>query len=229
MHEEIRKLLSPLDNELAPLRQMAESLIDQDSLIDPGTGAALVSRRTKIAPEAFACVIYPGMPHEVIARYEEIHSGGPNCSLTIPDAYKAILSRCNGAYVLKMNLYGLPPSMCNNPPLLSRSSRQPLDLATANKNWHREFAPDPAQFHFGGASYSWEENMAYFLNPDGEVEALRKGKLRVNLWPNFESFLSDELSRLAALYPAYEQRWFELRQSWEAEAKTKKKKPRSKT
>ena len=36
------------------------------------------------------------------------------------------------------------------------------------------------------------------------------------------------LARLAALFPAYEQRWFELRQSWEAEAKAKKKKPRNK-
>jgi hypothetical protein len=228
MHEEIRKLLSPLDNELAPLRQMAESLIDQDSLIDPTTGAALISRRTKIAPEAFACVIYPGMPHEAITRYEEIHSGDSGPSFTIPDAYKTILSRCNGAEIIEMNLYGLPPSMCNNPPLLSRSSRQPLDLATANKDWRRAFQPDPTQFHFGGAYYSPEENLAYFLNPDGEVEALRKGKTRFNLWPNFESFLSNELSRLIALYPAYEQSWFELRQSWEAEAKSKRKKPRSK-
>jgi hypothetical protein len=228
MHEEIGKLLSHLDHELVPLRQVAEGLLDEDSLIDPATGAALISRRTKIAPEAFACVIYPGMPHEAIARYEEIHSHGSNSSFTIPDAYKTVLSRSNGADVLKMHLYGLPPPMCNNPPLLSRSSRQPLDLATANKDWRRAFGPDPTQFHFGGAFYSSEENLAYFLNLDGGVEALRKGKIRVNLWQNFESFLRDELSRLAGVFPAYEESMAQFHLSLEAEAKNRKKKSRGK-
>jgi hypothetical protein len=225
MHEEIRHLLSNLDNELTPLRQVAEELLDEDSLLDPATGAALISRRIKVAPEAFACVVYPGMPAEGIARYEGIHNLASGARITIPDAYKAIVTRLNGAEVLELSLYGLPPSMCNNPPLLSRSMRQPLDLATANNDWNRSFKPDEAQFHFGGSPYSWEENLGYFLNPDASVEAVLKGGVRVNQWPTFEAFLNDELSRLAKLFPAFEERWFESRQSLKTETKNRKQKP----
>ncbi len=227
MHEGIGKLLSCLDNELAPLRRVAEGLLDEDSLLDAATGAALISRRTKIAPEAFACIIYPGMRNDAITRYEEIHSCAPGSRLTIPDTYKKILGRLNGANVLEISLYGLPPSMCNNPRLLSRTARQPLDLATANTNWRHPFKPSAAQFHFGGAFHSWEENVAYFLNPDTSIEALVKGGVRVNLWPTFESFLSDELSRLAGVFSAYEQRQYEFRQSLEAANEDRKKKSRS--
>jgi len=229
MHEEIVKLLFQLDKDLKPLRKVAESLLDEDSLLDEPSETALISRRRKIAPEAFACVIYPGMPDEGIARYEEIHSRVSSSCFAIPEIYKNILARLNGADVLKMSLYGLPPSMCKDPPLLSRSTRQPLDLATANKTWSRAFKPDPPHFHFGGAYFSSDENLAYFLNPDGGVEALRKGEIRVNLWPNFESFLSDELSRLLMLFPSYEEAQLKFRQSLESETKDRKRKTRSKT
>ena len=117
--------------------------------------------------------------------------------------------------MFEIHLYGLPRSMSDAPPLLSRSVRQPLDLATANRNWSSAYKPGPTQFHIGSGPYSYEENLGYFLNEDGRVEALRKAGVSFGSWPTFGHFLAEELARAASLYPSYEERCFKFRQQLE--------------
>jgi hypothetical protein len=55
------RALTQLDQELTPIRLVAERLAIDNSVIDPQTGAALISHRPQIGPEAYACVIFPGV------------------------------------------------------------------------------------------------------------------------------------------------------------------------
>jgi len=132
-----KPILQCLDHELTPIRLVAERLAGADSVVD-ANGAALLSHRPKIGAKAYACVIFPGVTPEVMSRYEKLQHSMGNRRFEIPAVYRHVLLRLNGAWVFHLALYGLPPSMCQDPPLLDRSAHQPLDLGTANLHWRRE-------------------------------------------------------------------------------------------
>lgn len=193
-----------LDGELAPLRRVAGRFAGGDSWIDPTSGAALLSPRPAIAPEAYACVMFPGVSPKDIARYEEVRRSTDRQPLDIPEVYKNVLLRLNGATLFRMTLFGLPTGMCQDPPMLDRSARQPLDLGTANSSWRKPYAPRPSQFQFGSGPYAHEENTAYFLNEDGSIDALLHGGRRVWTWSSLKPFLTTELARAEALFVDFE-------------------------
>ena len=188
-------MLSNLDRELTPIQLLAERLANSDSSIDLPTGAALISHRPHVGTEAYACVIFPGIGEEQTTCYEKLQSSRGNDPFTIPNAYRSIVRRMNGAQFFRLTLYGLPPSMCQLPPLLNRAVRQPLDLGTANQRWRKKYSSDPALFHFGSSPYSPEANVGYFLKSNGSVVALLKGDHQECEWPSIERFLSQELLR----------------------------------
>jgi len=208
-----------LDRELSPIRVVAERLSDADSIIDPTAGAALLSRRPRIAPEAYACVIFPGVVREVAARYEALQHSTGNQNFEIPAIYRSVLLRLNGAWIFQLSLYGLPPSMCQTPPVLDRSARQPLDLGTANRQWRMRYSADQKHFHFGSGPYSPQENVAYFLEADGSVISLLPGGKRVSEWHSIEAFLRAEISRTESEYPEFEDR---MAATWTASATPKR-------
>ncbi len=210
MHEEIERRLSTLDGQFASIRDVARRFLDETAVVDPASGAALVSHRPKVAPQAFAVVLYAGVSTESITLYEGIP--GRRGAFHIPAVYKSLLALLNGAHLFEIDLYGVPLSMTYSPPLLNRSVRQPLDLATANFDWSRRYQPDPDQFHFGSGPYSYEENIGYFLNPDEGVEARRVGGERFGYWKSLATFLAEELRRAEDLFPFFEERQFRFRQ-----------------
>ena len=202
----IQSALKPLHKALTPIRLVAERLVDAESLFDPRTGVALLSRRPKIAPEAYACVLFSGVGPKAITRYEKLQRSIGNQLFEIPAIYRSVLLRLNGASLFDLSLCGLPPSMCQDPPLLDRSARQPLDLGTANQYWRTQYSKDKSLFHFGGAPHTFEENVAYFLQPNGRVVALLPREKHVADWPSIEEFLRAELPRVEAQYREYEDR-----------------------
>ena len=222
MREEIHHFLKTLDGDLAVVREACEPFLGDDANVDPPSGAALISHRPKIAPQAYACVLFPGIPEDEISRYEQIHSKAAQHPLTIPSFYCDTLRQLNGASLFQIDLFGVPGSMTNDPPLLSRSVRQPLDLATANRNWFISYKPQRSQFYFGSGPFSWEENLGYFLNKDGSVDALRKNGEKFACWPTIGRFLAEELARAASIYLSYEERWFEFNQQLEANERERK-------
>ncbi|MGB6744096.1 MAG: hypothetical protein WBE38_10570 [Terracidiphilus sp.] len=206
MDEEVQRLLDDLKEELRPIRDQAERFLSDGNCIDPASQAVLISPRPKIGVEAYAIVLFPGVDSAQISHYEQTHKVGKS-DFVISDLYKRTLESVNGAELFQISLFGVPGTMRNSSPLLSRSTRQPLDLATANQNWATGFKPRAGQFHFGGGPYSFDENLGYFLNPDESVEAHRKGGEIFQLWPSITEFLEDELARAEALFPEHESRW----------------------
>jgi len=226
MFNEIGARLQALVGELEPIRQTAGRLVDQTAKVDPSIGTLLISHRPAIGTEAYAIVLYPGISEELIAGYENIHSARLPAKFEIPGEYRAFLRILNGADVYQMSLYGLPVSMSKIPPLLNRSVRQPLDLATANINWKNRYRPNESQFHFGSGPYSDNENIAYFLNPDKSVEARRVGGEVFTTWTSVRDFLTQEILRVETLFPSYESSRKELLQMLEMRERAKK--PRKK-
>jgi hypothetical protein len=109
--------------------------------------------------------------------------------------YLRVLQKLNGMSAFGFALFGIPPSMTKSPPLLDRSVLQPLDIATANKDWRREYFVADELFYFGVSDYSDDELVGYFLAESGTVHAFRKSGEAVGGWRSLGPFLQDELAR----------------------------------
>jgi len=68
-----------------------------------------------------------------------------------------------------------------------------LDLSLANEDWKREYSIDQKLFHFGGRSYSYTENIGYFMAGESMIQAYRKNGELLQQWGNFAAFLEEEL------------------------------------
>lgn len=213
MLETIPTRLEEFSGDLLPIRQVAERLLDGTAQFDAESGTIFISQRPKLGPEAFALVLFAGIPEEMITTYLNARSLGLRSNLAIPPTYLRMLSVLNGAELYQLQLYGLPPSLCDPDAFPNRPARQPLDLGAANITWSRVYRPSPLQFHFGTAPWSYEENLAYFLNPDDTVEAHRVGGALCGSWPSFEKFLEEELPRVETLFAAHEARTEKLHDS----------------
>src|SRR5687767_894378 len=143
-----------------------------------------------VGPEAYAVRLFTPAKKAWIAAFKE------RTSRAIPAAYRDLLLAVNGCSVHGLSLYGLPPSMQGSKPLLDRTRVQPFDLATANLSWLREYATDPEQFHFGGRSWTREENIGYFWSSAraSVLRAIRKSGEVVGEWRDLPALLTDELA-----------------------------------
>ena len=107
----------------------------------------------------------------------------------------------NGGKILELSIYGIPPSMLGDIPMLDRSTGNPFDLATANRSWRLEYEDADKDFLFGGRDIGWDEQVGYFLRRDGTVIARWNGKYRDGSkpgtkiraeWLSFEDWLVNE-------------------------------------
>jgi len=192
------KIISELTDELEPISRLAKRLLAENEECEAGSGRLQLARRRSVGDEAFAVTLFQGVEAATIKRYEKL------CGLEIPDAYRTVLAKLNGAMLFQLVLYGLPPSMVNDAPTLDRTTLQPLDLATANRYWRHDFSSDNHLFQIGGGPWSSSENVGYFLSTDGAVRALRKIDQQVSVWPSIEGFLSHELARAEGQYAEFE-------------------------
>jgi hypothetical protein len=111
----------------------------------------------------------------------------------IPQEYRNFLLGMNGCWAYGLALFGLPPSLQRDPPLMDRSRVQPLDLDAANRYWAREFKAPDDEFHFGGRSWSDAENVGYFWSESG-LHSRRKSGEVVGQWGNLSTLLTEELA-----------------------------------
>lgn len=182
----VTEAISQLQGVVAPLKAHAARFSKYSSYVD-GNGTLFVAKRPWIAPKNYLLTIFPGLSDGEIRAYESI------VGITIPNSYAEVLNAIGGCFCFGLSLYGIPRSMLRVPPLLDRSTAQPLDLSTAVNSWSRKFIGEPGWFHFGDRHYSASENVGYFMTENGKVFALLKVGRKVGEWNLFPEFLSDEL------------------------------------
>ena len=198
MPDGIDALLRSLAGDLQPIRAMLEKHLERGSDAKLSSDALEMARSPKTGWPVFT--IFPGIPEPLLQTYERIHE------VELHPQYRQILGSMNGAFLFQLSLFGVPPSMAKEPPLLDRSRAWPLDVGTAQSDWKDRYTQDREQFYFGGGARSWSENVGYFLGPDGEVTSRRAGGMVIGRWPGFREFLTAELVRMETLQPEYEDR-----------------------
>jgi hypothetical protein len=185
-----------LTGDLQSLSDLAERLGDS-SQVDVPNGVFL-AHRPAVAPEAYALRLYRPLPKDALDRYLA------RTKLRVPDTYLELLSRLNGAHAFQLALFGIPPSLTFDPPMMDRSAPQPYDLATANEHWKREFRESAELFYFGGSPFSDDQNVGYFLSSGGSVRGVLKSGQEVGKWSSIGECLRVELARAESEYPRFE-------------------------
>ncbi len=188
------KIINSLDGDLQPIAEMVGTLLSQGVESRSVDGNLQLVRKPGFGSEAYAVTLFKGVEDRTIDRYERIHS------VNIPETYRDVLHVLNGASVFGLNLYGVPSSMTKDPPLLDRSAVQPLDIATANARWRFGFTNDESLFQIGGAPWTPEENVAYFLTVDSGVASIRKHNAINASWDGLQTFLGEEIDRAQQVY-----------------------------
>ncbi len=199
--EEIMGFVQTLGDCLNPVRETVERLVGSDAKVE--SGAMLISHKPRVAPEAYACVLFHGVDSRMIDHYETLQIQS-NRYFRIPPPYREVLTRLNGASLFNIELFGIPRSMLQNPPTLDRSVRQPLDLATANMDWRKQYDVGADRFYFGCVPHTSNRNVGYFLLSDGQVEAFVEDGTKVNSWPGMKECLSEEIARAEFHYQQFE-------------------------
>lgn len=188
VQDRIREHLDSLPADLAPLVKSARRHQRRCSAVATD-GTLLIAHQPWVAPEAYALRLHPGAKKPWFAKYAKLHD------IRIPTGLRPLLTAVNGCSAFGMSIYGMPPSMLNDPPLLDRSSIQCMDIATANTDWKHEFeGVESGAFHFGGRDYSDDEVTGYFLTGKSTVSSVLPDGKVVGTWNDIPSFLTDELA-----------------------------------
>jgi hypothetical protein len=153
-----------------------------------GEDIALVGNKPEVAPQYYQIVFWSGVNDQIIEQYTD------KFDLVFPEKYKEILKYFNGVSVVGLDIFGIPKSILNEPALLDRSSRQCLDISTANQHWIHEYNIDKSLFHFGGRHYSDELNCGFFMSNEGTIFSYLKTGEVVGNWNSLEEFFRSEIS-----------------------------------
>jgi hypothetical protein len=178
--ESILKIIDSYPDEYIAIKKQAGKYIQNGSDIDKNERTNIL-HRPWVAPLNWGLMLYKGADIKWINEAEEA------IEKTIPDFYKRFLTKINGCFLYDISMFGLIHS-------LTRSFLQCHNLETANINWIKEFNVDQSFFHFGGGTYSYDENTGYFYGQN-KIISIRKNGKPVNEWSNFSNFLNDELAR----------------------------------
>ena len=172
--------------ELAPLKDACHRYLRFCCAVDTDD-TVMIAHRPWVAPLNYLITLYPGAKPSWFGKYRQLHG------ITIPPVLRSLLSVTNGCFVFGLSLFGMPPSMRKNPPMLDRTRLQCLDIASANQHWKQQYATHSQHFYFGSRYYSDCENAAYFLVGRTSIVAVLKDGNVIGEWSDLGSFLNDEI------------------------------------
>ena len=190
--------LARWDGSLVPMAHAVQMQRPIDMHVELPARVLLLGHEPDRAPLAFAFCFFEGVTQSVIDRYEALHG------VALPRPIAQMLHQMNGAFFLDLSVYGIPLSMASDPPLLCRSGRNPLDIATAARAWRAEFqSTDQKEIHFASRNTGWDTQVGYFMRPDGAVVRYpRIGKAGESKhWPSLQQFLTEELAATCSHRP----------------------------
>lgn len=178
--------LDQLPHDLQPLAAAVWQHRSRGTNLRPD-GTVQVGPTPWVGPEAFAFVLYPGAEQAWLAAF------GRRTGRAIPEAYVAVLTALNGCFAFDLALYGLPPSLQEPAPPLTRGTLEPLDLETANRYWAQEYRGAGDEFCCGGCTLTATENVGYFVTSNGLFRSRRKEGEVLREWASIGHLLTEEL------------------------------------
>jgi hypothetical protein len=143
-----------------------------------------------IAPQAYLHIVFKPADKEVLKEIGNL--------LRLPQGWQDILHAQNGAILFSdaISIYGVRSSTA----LVNRSDvfeLPPYSIVDGNRSW--PVKPTERFVVIGG--YAYDGTRAVLDRHDGSVLALpRKSEKVLGRWPNSDSWLSEELTRLSMLF-----------------------------
>lgn len=185
--QEISARFSDGPDFLEPLRDALVRFASPGGVRELKGDAILIGPRPDIGALAYDVVLYPAISPESLAAYERL------TDFAIPPTLVSMLSVLNGCYFFGLNVYGVPLSMTQDPPLHDRSSRAPLELG-AGRWWRVNYSgyPEDATL-FASRNVSDEGGqVGFFLTPLGGVVGVGNGRAGAQKdygsWPSFSTW-----------------------------------------
>jgi hypothetical protein len=180
----IKEYLDLLPSELGPLKKVAIPYLKYCCSLD--SDSVQLAHRPWLGSLNYAITLFSPAKKAWLKRFGH---------KKIPATYQEILLATNGLFAFGFSLYGLAPSMQQNPPTQDRSKHQCFDLSLANEYWIREYDIDQHLFHFGGREFSYTENIGFFMTGESKIQAYRKTGEFLQEWESFSTFLENELCK----------------------------------
>ncbi|HEY5748743.1 MAG TPA: SMI1/KNR4 family protein [Chryseolinea sp.] len=188
MNDQIKRYLDHLPGDFEPIVKQANKYYSADNKAGVRKdGAIQIFNRTWVAPENYGLLLFPPADNNLLDKFEKRNN------LKTPKSYHDILGIMNGCFVYGFNLFGLPESLYSTG-RLNRDFLCQFDLGSANKFWKFEYKINADLFHIGSRKYSPDENIGYFIDDQDKIISLLKTGKQIKSWPNFQDFLSDEIS-----------------------------------
>lgn len=131
---------------------------------------------------AHECRLFPPYCHGAPAELE----------LLVPESYRNLLRVTNGFVLYCMSFFGWihvqPTFQCHS-------------LVSANRFWINEYKRLPeGVIHIGSRTYSWTENLGYFMTPRNQFYAFRKSGEKIAEWGSLDDLFRAELPIARELY-----------------------------
>lgn len=191
--EQIKGRISRLPASLQPIKDAVLALASSGVWAEGGAeGPLLAGHRPDVAPEAYDIVLFEPLTTEALDTYQELHD------FRLPERVLDLLHHVNGCMLFEITLYGVPPSMAVDPPMLDRSRRSPLDIASG-RHWRVRYgASDLADVLIGSRNVGDTGQVGYFMDQQGHIVGRGNGSPEAPAmcgpWANLTEWLSAEIA-----------------------------------
>ncbi len=182
--EQAASRIADIESGFPALAQWLNHLVDKGVWQDKGSDALLIKHRPDVAKFAFEATLFPPMRAGDIERLLE------HAEIRVPPSLMSLYRRFNGGFFGGVSIYGLLSE-------LSRTHRNPLDLAMSGI-WRSGYAPcDEALVLFASQNVSWKGQVGYFVATDGSV--IGRGNeehgapAEAGRWPSLDYWFADTL------------------------------------
>lgn len=191
--EQVEARVAQLPDTLRPIKDAVLSAAVSGAWIEGGTGGPfLAGPRPEIAPQAYDIVMFEPLSAQTLETYQQSND------FKLPEHLLEMLRHLNGCSLFQVNLYGIPASMAADPPLLDRSRRSPLDIASG-RYWRLAYAEaDPADVLIASRNVRDDGQVGYFMSPQGRISGRGNGSTdapgECGPWESLAEWLSAEMA-----------------------------------
>lgn len=197
MADEACNWLAALPASLDPIARAARKIAAAGAWIHDSSGAFLAGHRPDLGTHSYDVIIFPPLPPAALESYQQVND------FALPEVLSGMLAQMNGCHLRALNIYGVPPSMTRDPPLLDRDGRSPLDISSGGY-WRHSYAPAPAEYVLFASTPVGDDGLiGYFMNPAGQVIGRGNDSPTVEQqsgpWTNVTSWLVSMLDQCRGL------------------------------